>query len=165
MALRNIITMEDPTLRKKSRPVTDFNERLHILLDDMKETLVEANGLGLAAPQVGILRRAVVIVNNDGEMLEFVNPEITAKSQETVGAYEGCLSVPNERGWVERSRKVFVKAQDRDGNPFTMDLEDMAARAICHEVDHLDGTLFVDLAEELYTEEELDRLLKEERDS
>ena len=159
MALRNIITLEDKTLRKTSRPVTEFNDRLHTLIDDMRETLVEANGLGLAAPQVGVLRRVVIIVNNDGEMLELVNPAITAQSQEKVGAYEGCLSVPDRRGWVERSRKVVVTAQDRNGEKFTVNLEDMAARAACHEVDHLNGTIFVDLTDQLFTEEELDEML------
>ena len=162
MALRNIITLGDETLRKNSRPVTEFNDRIHTLIDDMRETLIEANGLGLAAPQVGVLRRVVIIVNNDGEMVEMVNPVITAQSQEKVGAYEGCLSVPDRRGWVERSRKVFVNAQDRNGEPFTLELEDMAARAACHEVDHLNGTIFVDLADELYTEEELDEMLHSE---
>lgn len=162
MALRNIVKIGDPLLRKKSRPVTDFNERITTLIDDMKETLVDANGLGLAAPQVGVLRRVVIVVNNDGEYLELVNPEITARSQETVGAYEGCLSVPDERGYLERPRKVIVKAQDRTGKSFTISLEEMAARAACHEIDHLDGTLFVDLTKELYTEEELDRMLSEQ---
>ena len=162
MAHRNIVKIGDPLLRKKSRPVTDFNERITTLIDDMKETLVDANGLGLAAPQVGVLRRVVIVVNNDGEYLELVNPEITARSQETVGAYEGCLSVPDERGYLERPRKVIVKAQDRTGKSFTISLEEMAARAACHEIDHLDGTLFVDLTKELYTEEELDRMLSEQ---
>ena len=162
MALRNIVKIGDPLLRKKSRPVTDFNERITTLIDDMKETLVDANGLGLAAPQVGVLRRVVIVVNNDGEYLELVNPEITARSQETVGAYEGCLSVPDERGYLERPRKVIVKAQDRTGKSFTISLEEMAARAACHEIDHLDGTLFVDLTKELYTEDELDRMLSEQ---
>ncbi len=164
MALRTIVTLGDPVLRKKCRPVTSFDERLHILIDDMKETLVDANGLGIAAPQVGVLRRVVIVVNNDGSMIEMVNPTITAQSQEKVGAYEGCLSVPNRRGWVERSRKVIVTAQDRNGEQFTVNLEDMAARAACHEVDHLDGTIFVDLAEEVYTEDELDRMLHEEKE-
>ncbi len=162
MALRNIVKIGDPLLRKKSRPVTDFNDRITTLIEDMKETLVDANGLGLAAPQVGVLRRVVIVVNNDGEYLELVNPEITARSQETVGAYEGCLSVPDERGYLERPRKVIVKAQDRTGKSFTISLEEMAARAACHEIDHLDGTLFVDLTKELYTEEELDRMLSEQ---
>ena len=162
MALRNIVKIGDPLLRKKSRPVTDFNERITTLIDDMRETLTDANGLGLAAPQVGVLRRVVIVVNNDGEYLELVNPEITARSQEIVGAYEGCLSVPDERGYLERPRKVIVKAQDRTGKSFSVNLEDMAARAACHEIDHLDGTLFVDLTTELYTEEELDRMLSEQ---
>ena len=162
MALRNIVTMGDPVLRKKSRQVTDFNERLHILIDDMAETLKDANGLGIAAPQVGVLRRVVIVVNNDGEYLELVNPEIAAKSQELVGAYEGCLSVPNERGYVERPQKVIVKAQDRNGNPVTYNLEEMAARAACHEVDHLDGTLYIDVMDRELTEEEIEGHIPED---
>ena len=164
MALRNILKIGDPQLRKKSRPVTEFNERLQTLIDDMVETLVDANGLGIAAPQVGILRRVVIVVNNDGEYLELVNPVIAARSQETVGAYEGCLSVPDERGYVERPKRVIVKAQDRNGNAVTYNLEDMAARAACHETDHLDGTLFVDLTDQLFTEEQLEEMLSEENE-
>ncbi len=162
MALRRILTEGEPTLRKHSRPVTDFGARTWTLIDDMRETLIEANGLGLAAPQVGVLRRAVIIVNNDGEMVELLNPEILEQSEEKVGAYEGCLSVPGERGWLERSTHVKVAAQDRLGVPFTIELDDMAARAACHEVDHLDGTLFIDLVDELITEEELEEILEKE---
>ncbi len=162
MALRRILVNGDPTLRKVSRPVTDFGARTWQLLDDMKETLIEANGLGLAAPQVGMLRRAVIIVNNDGEMIELLNPEILYQSEEKVGAYEGCLSVPGERGWLERSVRVTVKAQDRYGNWFEKELEDMAARAACHETDHLNGTLFIDLVDELLTDEQVEELLDEE---
>ena len=165
MALRRILTEGEPTLRKHSRPVTDFGARTWMLIDDMRETLIDANGLGLAAPQVGVLRRAVIIVNNDGEMIELLNPEILEQSDEKAGAYEGCLSVPGERGWLERSVHVKVKAQDRFGKPFTVELDDMAARAALHETDHLDGTLFIDLVDELITDEELDKLLEEEENS
>ena len=116
----------------------------------------------------GLIQRnhkgVVIVVNNDGEYLELVNPVIAAKSQETVGAYEGCLSVPDERGYVERPQKVIVKAQDRNGNAVTYNLEDMAARAACHETDHLDGTLFVDLTDQLFTEEQLEEMLSEENE-
>ncbi len=164
MALRRILVEGEPTLRKHSRPVTDFGARTWTLLDDMKETLIDANGLGLAAPQVGVLRRAVIIVNNDGEMIELLNPEVIEQSEEKVGAYEGCLSVPGERGWLERSKHVKVKAFDRFGVPFTMELDDMAARAACHEVDHLDGTLFIDLVDELISDEQLEEILEDEEE-
>jgi len=164
MALRRILTEGEPTLRKHSRPVTDFGARTWTLIDDMRETLIDANGLGLAAPQVGVLRRAVIIVNNDGEMIELLNPEILEQSEEKVGAYEGCLSVPGERGWLERSTHVKVAAQDRFGKPFTIELDDMAARAACHEVDHLDGTLFIDLVDKLISEDELEEILSQEEE-
>jgi len=164
MALRRILVEGEPTLRKHSRPVTDFGARTWTLLDDMKETLIDANGLGLAAPQVGVLRRAVIIVNNDGEMIELLNPEVIEQSEEKVGAYEGCLSVPGERGWLERSTHVKVKAFDRFGVPFTMELDDMAARAVCHEVDHLDGVLFIDLVDELISDEQLEEILEDEEE-
>lgn len=164
MALRNILLDGDPTLRKISRPVTDFNARIQMLIDDMRETLIDAQGLGLAAPQVGILRRVILIVNNDGEMIELVNPELVEQSEETVGAYEGCLSVPGERGWLERSKVVRVRAQDRNGEFFEKELDEMAARAVAHEIDHLNGVLFTDLTDELYTEEELEQMLQEEEE-
>ncbi len=162
MALRRILVEGDPTLRKHSRPVTSFGARTWQLLDDMRETLIDANGLGLAAPQVGVLRRAVLIVDNDGTMIELLNPEILEQSEEKVGAYEGCLSVPGERGWLERSEKVKVKAQNRYGEWFTKELEEMAARAALHETDHLDCTLFIDLVDTLITDEELQEILDKE---
>lgn len=155
MALRKIVKKGDKILNKVSRPVTEFNDRLHALIDDMRETLVDANGLGLAGPQVGVLRRVVIIVRNDGEMVEMVNPEILAKSEEQVGYYEGCLSVPGLRGWVMRPEKVIVKAQNRFGEPFTLKLEEMEARAACHEIDHLDGHLYLEFAENLVKDDEL----------
>ncbi len=159
MALRNILLKEDPALRKVCRPVTDFGARTATLLGDLGDTMLEAEGLGLAAPQVGILRRAVVIVDGE-ETVELVNPEIIARSEETVGAFEGCLSCPDERAYLLRPVKVTVKAQDRNGNRFERAFEDMAARAACHEIDHLDGKLFIDLADRVYSDEELDELLE-----
>ena len=157
MALRKILdnVKDDATLRKKSRPVTEFNSRIGGILDDMKETLKDAQGLGLAGPQVGILRRMVIIVRNNGEYVELVNPVVLKQSAETEGAYEGCLSIPGERAWLERSKYVTVKAQDRNGKEFTLDLEGMEARASLHEIDHLDGVLFIDLADEVLDEDDI----------
>ena len=150
MALRNIVKEGDQVLRKNCREVTDFNDRLHILLDDMKETLIMADGAGLAAPQVGILKR-VAIVSVDDEYYEIINPEIIAvEGEQTVP--EGCLSVPGVYGSVSRPMKVTVKAQDRYGKEFTVSGEGLLARAFCHEIDHLDGILFKDKVIEYYEE-------------
>ena len=157
MALRNILTQGDPTLAKVSRPVEKFDERLHVLLDDMKETLAEANGAGLAAPQIGILRRVVVVVDENDEMVELVNPELIHMEGEQVGL-EGCLSVPGQYGVVTRPYKARVRAQDRHGNFFEMDGEEIVARCFCHELEHLDGHLFVERADRLYTIEELEAM-------
>ena len=159
MALRTILTDGDPALHKVCRPVTQFDEKLHDLLDDMKETLAKANGAGLAAPQVGILRRAVIVVDANDEMLELVNPEIIAREGEQEG-FEGCLSVPGRWGVVKRPMKAKVRAQDRNGNFFEVEGEEIVARCFCHELDHLDGHLFTELAGRLYTNEELDELLQ-----
>mgnify|MGYP005769890819 FL=1 len=161
MALRTILTDGDPALHKVCRPVTQFDEKLHDLLDDMKETLAKANGAGLAAPQVGILRRAVIVVDANDEMLELVNPEIIAREGEQEG-FEGCLSVPGRWGVVKRPMKAKVRAQDRNGNFFEVEGEEIVARCFCHEIDHLDGHLFTELAGRLYTNEELDELMAEE---
>lgn len=142
MALRNIVKDGDEVLRKACRPVTEFNERLHILLDDMKETLINANGAGLAAPQVGILRR-VALVSVDEDYFELINPEIIEVSGEETSA-EGCLSIPGVVGTVSRPYRVTVKAQDRFGKEYTATGEGLLARAFCHELDHLDGVLFKD---------------------
>lgn len=162
MALRNIYTedKENETLRKKCRPVSEFGGRTNILLDDMKETLLDSGGVGLAAPQVGILRRAVVLLDGE-EMVELVNPEIVERGEELEGAYEGCLSCPGLRGWVERPKHVKVRALDRFGKVFEREFDDLSARCACHECDHLDGTLFIDLCERTYTDEELDELIEQ----
>ena len=160
MALRNILTKEQPTLYKKCRPVTEFNPRLHQLLDDMRETLMDANGVGLAAPQVGVLRRAVLVIETnvpEGEyeyVIELINPEILETSGEQDGA-EGCLSVPGEYGLVKRPMNVKVRAQDRNGNWFEVEGTGLTARCFCHEIDHLDGIVFTSKAERMLTEEEL----------
>ena len=152
MALRNIVKDGDPVLRKKCREVTSFDERLHILLDDMKETLAYANGAGLAAPQVGILKR-VALVSVDEDFFELINPEIIAVEGEQTDP-EGCLSIPGVCGTVSRPYKVTVKAQDRYGEEFTATGEALLARAFCHELDHLDGILFKDKIIEYYEYEE-----------
>ena len=161
MALRKILTDEDPTIRKKCRPVTNFGARLHDLIDDLKETLADANGAGLAAPQVGILRRVVIVVDDNDRMLELVNPEIVSEEGEQDG-FEGCLSVPGRWGMVKRPMKVRVRAQDRNGKFFEAEGEEMVARCFCHETEHLDGHLFTEHAGRLYTTEELDAILEEE---
>ena len=144
MALREIVKYGDDILRKKCRPVTAFDEKLHTLLDDMAETMAEAKGAGLAAPQVGMLRRVCVIdVHDEHGVIELVNPEIISVEGSQTGN-EGCLSLPNEWHEVERPVKVTVKAQDRNGEEFTLTGEGLLARALCHETDHLDGVLFID---------------------
>ena len=163
MALRTILTDSDPTLHKVCRPVTNFDSRLHDLLDDLKETLAQANGAGLAAPQVGILRRVVIVVDDQEQMLELVNPEIIAQEGEQEGL-EGCLSVPGRWGVVKRPMHVKVRAQDRNGAFFEAEGEGLVARCFCHETEHLDGHLFVEHADKLYTTEELDEMMAQEEE-
>ena len=161
MALRNILKDGEPRLRKTSRVVTDFNERLHQLLDDMRETLLDAGGVGLAAPQVGVLRDVVLVMDTNREdlteeeqIIELINPRIVDQSGTQTGP-EGCLSVPGEYGVVTRPENVTVTAQDRFGNEFTVSGFGLTARCFCHEIDHLSGVLFTDLAERMLTPEEL----------
>ena len=161
MAIRTILTDEDPALHKVCHSVTKFDDKLGRLLDDMKETLRDANGAGLAAPQIGILRRVVVVVDNQEQMLELVNPEIIEVEGEQEG-FEGCLSVPGRWGVVKRPMKAKVKAQDRHGNWFEAEGEEIVARCFCHELEHLEGHLFTERAPRLYTTEELDKLMEEE---
>ncbi len=142
--MREILKFGEDVLRKKCRPVTKFDDRLGELLDDLGETLLASDGVGLAAPQVGILRRVCVVnIRDKRGTIELVNPEIIAESGNQVGN-EGCLSAPNEWCEVERPNKVTVKAFDRHGKEFTIKGEELAARAFCHEIDHLDGILFTD---------------------
>ena len=170
MGLRNILQSTEPALRKKSRVITEFDPRLHKLLDDMHETMQNANGLGLAAPQVGVLRRAVLVVDTNAEdvaddgtdepvemVIELINPEIISSSGEEDGS-EGCLSMPGVFGMVKRPKAVTVRAQDRFGNTFEVSGEGLTARAFCHEIDHLEGVLFADLASRFLTEEELEAM-------
>ena len=160
MGLRKILTTDEPSLHKVCRPVEKFDWRLHKLLDDMHETLAEANGVGLAAPQVGILRR-VVIVDTGEEILELVNPELLETDGEQEGA-EGCLSVPGKYGLVKRPNYAKVRAQDRDGNWFEAEGEELIARCFCHELDHLDGIVYTEIMERYLTEEELNAEAEEE---
>lgn len=153
MGIRKIMTVKEPCLHKVCRPVEKFDGKLHKLLDDMKEPLLDANGVGLAAPQVGILRR-VVVVDTGEEMLELVNPELLETSGEQEGA-EGCLSVPGKYGLVKRPMVAKVRAQDRDGNWFEVEGEELIARCFCHEIDHLDGIVYTEVMERFLTEEEL----------
>jgi peptide deformylase len=153
MGLRKILTDKDPALHKVCKPVVSFDGRLHKLLDDMAETLEEANGVGLAAPQVGILRRVVIVDTGDG-ILELINPELLETDGEQVGA-EGCLSVPGKYGLVKRPYYAKVRAQDRDGNWFEAEGEELIGRCFCHELDHLDGILYTQVMDRFLTEEEL----------
>lgn len=153
MGLRKILTTEEPALHKVCRPVTSFDFRLHKLLNDMKETLIEAQGVGLAAPQVGILRR-VVLVDTGDEILELINPTMLETSGEQEGA-EGCLSVPGKYGLVKRPYKAKVRAQDRYGDWYEVEGEELIARCFCHELDHLDGIMYTEVMERFLTDEEL----------
>ena len=160
MSVRKIYVQGEEVLTKKAHPVTKFDHKLHILLDDMKDTLIKAEGAGLAAPQVGILRRVIVV--SDGETItELVNPEIIATQGEQNGL-EGCLSVPQKYGMVKRPLIVTVKAQDRNGYPFTMTGQDLLARAFCHEIDHLNGVLYTEYVDRLFTPEEIQNMAEEE---
>lgn len=150
MAIRLIVKDPDPVLREVAKEVTKFNTNLHKLLKDMAETMYDAQGVGLAAPQVGILKRVIVVdVGDEHGLIEMVNPEIVESEGEQIGP-EGCLSIPNLNGDVRRAQRVVVKGQDRNGNPFAVEATDFLARAFQHEVDHLNGVLFTDIALELY---------------
>ena len=160
MALRKIVKVGDECLNKKCRPVTEFKDRLHALLDDMQETLTDAAGAGLAAPQVGVLRRICIVLDEqDDSYMELINPEIVGESGEQTGV-EGCLSVPGKWGIVTRPNVVKVRAQDRDGNWFEAEREGLTARAFCHEIEHLDGHLFVEHVDHFLTDEELETYME-----
>ncbi len=154
MAIRNILNKSDETLHKVCRPVEKFDRKLWTWLDDMAETLAKAEGVGLAAPQVAILRRFCIIDVGDGNVYELVNPEITWQSEETQRVVEGCLSCPNEWGYVTRPMKIKFKAQDRHGEWYEMEVEELFAQAVCHELAHLDGHLFTEIVEEFVEVEE-----------
>ena len=164
MALRKIVEQGDECLTKVCRPVTEFNSRLHELLDDMVETLADANGAGLAAPQVGVLRRVCIVMDEDSEeYIELINPEIVAQSGEQTGL-EGCLSVPGKWGIVTRPNVVRVRAQDRDGQWFEVEGEELTARAFCHEIEQLDGHLYTEHIDHFLSDEELRAYLEAEEE-
>ena len=164
MALRKIVLQGDECLTKVCRTVTDFNGRLHTLLDDMTDTLLDSGGVGLAAPQVGILRRVCVVLNEDDEVIELVNPEIIFTDGEQTGL-EGCLSVPGKYGVITRPEVVRVRAQDRNGDFFEVEDSDLTARCFCHEIEHLDGHLFIEHTDRLMTEEELQEFIHQQEES
>ena len=153
MGLRKILTIEESALHKTCRPVETFDKKLHALLKDMEETLVESGGVGLAAPQVGILRR-VVLVDTGEEILELINPVLVETDGEQVGP-EGCLSVPGKYGLVKRPYYAKVRAQDRYGNWYEAEGEEIVARCFCHELDHLDGIVYTEVMERFLSDEEL----------
>ena len=159
MAILNIVKEGDPTLRKVCRPVVEITPRIITLLDDMRETLIEAKGAGLAAPQVGILRR-IALVDLGEEIVELINPEIleTEGEQEEV---EGCLSVPDVWGVTRRPARVKVKALNRNGEEFTVEGEGLNARCLCHEIDHLDGRLFTDNVLHILSPEEVEEMMED----
>lgn len=165
MALRRIRLEGDPILRKKSRPIDEINDRIQVLLDDMVETMRDAEGVGLAAPQVGVLRRAVVIDVGEGP-IKIINPEITDEEGTKIDI-EGCLSVPNKAGKVERPERVKIKYINEDGEEVILEGEGLLAKAICHEIDHLDGILYTDKVIEYVdlTAEEDEETLEEEEES
>ena len=166
MAIRRVLTKEEPGLYKNCRPVTEFNARLHTLLDDMADTLAKQNGVGLAAPQVGILRRAVIVLetnvaeDEDEYIIELINPEIIESSGEQYGA-EGCLSVPGEYGLVRRPMNVKVRAQDRNGEWFEVEGTGLTGRCFCHEIDHLNGIVFTSHASRMLSKEEIEEMSRE----
>lgn len=154
MAIRNIVTLGEDCLRKVCKPQEKFDLRLWVLLKDMADTMYKAEGVGLAAPQVGILRRVVVIDVGEG-LVELINPVILKQSGSQCGR-EGCLSLPGRQGIVTRPNYVKVQAQDRKGRPFELEAEGFFARAVCHELDHLDGRVYIDVMDRELTPEEIE---------
>jgi len=156
MAIRNIVKVGDDVLKKPCRPVEKFDDKLALLLDDMIDTLKKSGGVGLAAPQVGVLRRVfIMILDEDGEPIEAVNPEIV-KTSGKIRDLEGCLSVPNQWGYVTRPKAVVLRAYNRHGEQYELKLKDLGARCACHESDHLDGHLFLEKVEEFVKPEDLE---------
>lgn len=160
MAILNIITEEDPILRKKSREVTAITPRIIELLDDMKETLHKAHGVGLAAVQVGILRRIALVEYEEGNTIELINPEIIEVNGEQ-NDLEGCLSLPGKWGVVTRPKTVTVRAMNRDGDIVTYTASGLGARAFCHEIEHMDGIIYTDRAERMLTPDEIEEMFEE----
>ena len=162
MAIRKIVYIEDELLRKKSRKIENFDRKLHILLDDMAQTMHDAGGVGLAAPQVAMLKRVVVMdVGDEHGLIELINPEIIETDGEQVGA-EGCLSVPGKYGIVKRPYYAKVRAQDRYGDWYEAEAEELIARCFCHETDHLDGIVYTEVMDRFLTQEELESLAEDD---
>jgi len=162
MSKKKIIQKGDSILTKKCHPVTLFDKKLHTLLNDLKETLLSVGGAGLAAPQIGILRRVAIVLDDNDQMIELINPELIETSGEQEGL-EGCLSLPGMWGFVTRPMNATVCAQDRNGNTFTVSGSGIVARCFCHELEHLDGHMFDEHTDRLYSEKQLDEILDEER--
>lgn len=158
MAIRNIRIIGDPILRKKSREVEKIDNRIIQLLDDMEETMRDANGLGLAAPQIGILKRLVVVDMQDGNgVMKMINPKITKKSEDTQENLEGCLSIPGKSGVVDRPKNLILEYTDINGENVVVNCDEYKAVCICHELDHLEGVLYTDLAKRMYDNSELEQ--------
>jgi peptide deformylase len=162
MSKKKIIQKGDSILTKKCHPVTLFDKKLHALLNDLKETLLSVGGAGLAAPQIGILRRVAIVLDDNDQVIELINPELIDTSGEQEGL-EGCLSLPGMWGFVTRPMNATVCAQDRNGNSFTVSGSGIVARCFCHELEHLDGHMFDEHTDRLYSEKQLDEILDEER--
>ena len=157
--IKTILQKEDPALHKVCHPITNFDAKLHTLLKDMTDTLKDSGGLGLAAPQIGILRRVVIVMDDDEQYLELINPEIVSEEGEQEG-FEGCLSLAGMYGIVKRPMKVKLKAQDRYGNPVEYEREGITARCFCHETEHLDGHMYSEKCGRLFSEAEIDEMLE-----
>ena len=157
--IKQILQKEDPALHKKCHPITKFDGKLAALLSDLTDTLKDAGGLGLAAPQIGILRRVVIVMDDDESFLELVNPEIVSQEGEQEG-FEGCLSLAGMYGIVKRPMKVKVKAQDRTGAFVEYEREGVTARCFCHEIEHLDGHMYYEHTDRLFNEDEVDKILQ-----
>ena len=157
--IKQILQKEDPALHKKCHPITKFDGKLAGLLSDLTDTLKDAGGLGLAAPQIGILRRVCVVMDDDESYLELVNPEIVSQEGEQEG-FEGCLSLAGMYGIVKRPMKVKVKAQDRTGAEVEYEREGITARCFCHEIEHLDGHMYYEHTDRLFNEDEVDKILQ-----
>ena len=162
--IKQILQKEDPALHKVCHPITKFDGKLAALLSDLTDTLKDAGGLGLAAPQIGILRRVCVVMDDDESFLELVNPEIVSQEGEQEG-FEGCLSLAGMYGVVKRPMKVKIKAQDRTGAAVEYEREGVTARCFCHEIDHLDGHMYYEHTDRLFTEDEVDKMMQDAENS
>lgn len=162
--IKQILQKEDPALHKVCHPITKFDGKLAALLSDLTDTLKDAGGLGLAAPQIGILRRVVVVMDDDESFLELVNPEIVSQEGEQEG-FEGCLSLAGMYGVVKRPMKVKIKAQDRTGAAVEYERKGVTARCFCHEIEHLDGHMYYEHTDRLFTEDEVDKMMQDAENS